>query len=76
MQLNIVEQELLTTIHTLPLDIQKRVLKYSLSLKKRLNTKVENKTSNIIQELINNPLIINGDSTPLKREEIYESRHN
>lgn len=54
MQLNIVEQELLTTIHSL----------------------VENKKSNIIEELINNPLIINGDSTPLKREKIYESRED
>ena len=76
MQLNVVEQELLTTIHSLPLDIQKMVLSYSLSLKKKLYTKAENKKKNIIVELINNPLIINGDSTPLKREEIYESRQD
>lgn len=77
MQLNIVEQELLTTIHSFPLDIQKRVLKYSLSLKKKLSTKIEHKTTkNIIEELIKNPLMVEGDSTPLKREKIYESRQD
>jgi hypothetical protein len=75
MQLNIVEQELLTTIHNFPLDVQKKVLKYSLSLKKKLNTHLENKRNlNIIDDLIRNPLVIDGDSTPFKREEIYESR--
>lgn len=75
MQLNIVEQELLTTIHSFPLDIQKKVLKYSLSLKKKLNTHIENKRdTNIIDDLIRNPLIIIGNSKPFTREEIYESR--